>query len=452
MTIIKQKSVVTNLHARNLEKYINDKDALLRDGLNLSIDKDWFLQMTRVRKWAGHDKPARKGCKNTIMYHQVIAFLPEEADMNGGKMTPRACMAYAKEYAKTRYPNQQIAFALHKEFCKKDGTYRYACHLAINRTNLETQTRLDEGLYRHAMKERVKTIRKMDDKWGLHAVQEGEVNSVLHSRQVQGAAKSIVQDERKSYKENTREWALHYALVSESVEQFMERMKSVGFSAELRDGRVMVFDPDTAPRSRTKQREVLEWRKANPDGTKSRCRKETGIDHRTIAKWWDSGPLDVAPDAYRFDLSKMDARLTPKNLTRTFEQNRLANTIDTAFQREQERMQKLDEMRSLYRATLEANLQEYHRVALESKGTDFKDFPRFKYPHVPEALREDPETRHDIATANNSANRVLRRYASNVPEARRSGQYGAASTGVQPRNQEQVQAQSRNKNNQEKGS
>lgn len=49
--------------------------------------------MARTRKSFGHDKPARAGAKNTIMYHQVLAFLPEECSCNGGKMTTDACMS-----------------------------------------------------------------------------------------------------------------------------------------------------------------------------------------------------------------------------------------------------------------------------------------------------------------------------------------------------------------------
>lgn len=37
-----------------------------------------------------------------------------------------------------------------------------------------------------------------------------------------------------------------------------------------------------------KQALVQEWRKNNPDGTKYRCAKETGISKTTVMKWWDS--------------------------------------------------------------------------------------------------------------------------------------------------------------------
>ena len=40
--------------------------------------------------------------------------------------------------------------------------------------------------------------------------------------------------------------------------------------------------------SGTAQDKVLEWRKNNPDGTKYRCIKETGLDKKTVYKWWDT--------------------------------------------------------------------------------------------------------------------------------------------------------------------
>ena len=113
MTVIKQKAVSSSRHAKNVRKYINGKDALARGGWNLPYNKYWYAKMARTRKSFGHDKPARAGAKNTIMYHQVLAFLPEECSCNGGKMTPDACMAYAEQWLANHYPHQQVILALH---------------------------------------------------------------------------------------------------------------------------------------------------------------------------------------------------------------------------------------------------------------------------------------------------------------------------------------------------
>ena len=60
--------------------------------------------------------------------------------------------------------------------------------------------------------------------------------------------------------------------------------------------------------SGTAQSKVLEWRTANPAGTKYRCIKDTGLDKKTVYKWWDTSaelpqkrPQTVA-DLEEFDL------------------------------------------------------------------------------------------------------------------------------------------------------
>ena len=40
--------------------------------------------------------------------------------------------------------------------------------------------------------------------------------------------------------------------------------------------------------SGTAQKTVLEWRKNNPDGRKADCIRSTGLDKKTVYKWWDS--------------------------------------------------------------------------------------------------------------------------------------------------------------------
>ena len=143
MTVIKQKAVSSSRHAKNVRKYINGKDALARGGWNLPYKKYWYAKLARTRKSFGHDKPARAGAKNTIRYHQVLAFLPEECSCNGGKMTPDACLAYAEQWLAKHYPHQQVLLALHEE-SDKEGK-RFAVHMAINRSDLLTGKRLWEG-------------------------------------------------------------------------------------------------------------------------------------------------------------------------------------------------------------------------------------------------------------------------------------------------------------------
>lgn len=133
MTIVSQKAVASAKHARKLKDYIEGKDALLRDCINVFEPHRAFEEMAETRRAAGHDRPSRRGAANTVMLHQVLAFLPEEADMNGGPLSPEDCMRYAREYASRRgYDAHQVVLALHEERCEevyssiKKSTFRSA--------------------------------------------------------------------------------------------------------------------------------------------------------------------------------------------------------------------------------------------------------------------------------------------------------------------------------------
>ncbi len=73
-----------------------------------------------------------------------------------------------------RYPNQEVVTALHRERCRADATDRYAVHLGINRSDLETGRRLDEGPARKAAASRVKTVRALDERYGLRQLERGK--------------------------------------------------------------------------------------------------------------------------------------------------------------------------------------------------------------------------------------------------------------------------------------
>lgn len=206
MTIIRQWGI-TSATRGNMRKLMNgDERILLRDEQNipqLGFDfanwEKWDSYMEATRKMHGHDKPSRRvrdkdtgkmvPAKNTIMYHQSLSFLPDECDINGGKLTPEECMRYAKEYAGRYYPNQEIVFAVLKDSCEADGTSRYIAHLLINRSDLSNGKRLDEGNGKTAMGKRVKRIRQMDDAWGLKQVKKGKAVSKVHEKQPSKYAK-----------------------------------------------------------------------------------------------------------------------------------------------------------------------------------------------------------------------------------------------------------------------
>lgn len=244
MTIVSQKAVASAKHARKLKDYIEGKDALLRDCINVFEPHRAFEEMAETRRAAGHDRPSRRGAANTVMLHQVLAFLPEEADMNGGPLSPEDCMRYAREYASRRgYDAHQVVLALHEERCEEDGTSRYAVHLAINRTNLDTGKRLCEGRSAQAKRDRAATVRALDAEWGLRQVVEGAENSRIHKRQphragaegriLERAARRGRAPEEASYKYNLRKLCQGLARRSANLEEYRRLLEEWGVASEV---------------------------------------------------------------------------------------------------------------------------------------------------------------------------------------------------------------------------
>lgn len=244
MTIIKQKAVVSERHAENVRHYLNGKDAVMRDCWNMvSLDR-WYMQMAKVRKDFGHDKASRAGAKNTLMYHQVLAFLPEECSVNGGKMTPQLCMDFAMEYLGKRYPHQQVAIALHEE--SDESGKRFAVHMAINRSDLMTGKRLWEGTGKKGHHDRVATVREMDDEWGLQQVEEGKSNSLIRNRNPRDAERAIIEDDRYSYKNNIRRMVKAVLKLPSirSMDDFIARMGKYGVEVEVKGKSILAADID----------------------------------------------------------------------------------------------------------------------------------------------------------------------------------------------------------------
>ena len=206
MTAIKQTSVCSEKHLSRLKDYLSwDRDkALAHDTQNIISEERWFQEMADTRKAMGHDKPGKAGAKCTYMQHQILGFLPDECDLNGGKMTPEMCMRYARDYVAERYPNQEVVIVLHRERCRPDDTDRYAAHLGINRSDLETGRRLDEGPARKAAAARVKTVRTLDEKYGLRQLERGKANSRIHARQPGGEERDMARKGLAERSENAR--------------------------------------------------------------------------------------------------------------------------------------------------------------------------------------------------------------------------------------------------------
>lgn len=386
MSIIKQKAVISSRHAKNVRDYLNDDRALLHDSQNITNEKRWYREMDRTRDRAGHNIPARAGAKNTIMYHQVLAFLPDEADIYGGKMTPELCMKYAKEYAEKRYPNQQIVFALHKEQCKEDDTYRYAVHMAINRTNLETGKRLHEGTGQIAKRERARSVRELDVAWGLKQVEKDKPNSKIHTRQPRGAEKAIHMRGSYSYKRNLRQLVKFAREEAKNEEEFYQFLKEWGVLATLKSGKAYVTD----------------------------------LDHTK----------------YTFRMDRLDWSFRSVGLGEFFDQKTSARMMNTTEA----------EAKICYQKAAAKRYQAYKQEAEKAKGTSYDTFPRLKLPRPPVDLLKDPETQATILSYIRKADTLRLKLAHGAPV--KINQQKHASDPIQMARGKKTQQHNRTKRNQ----
>ena len=183
MTAIKQVTIRGTRHMRSLGRYFSfDREKALGHGtMNVSDEEGWAEEMSATRAAYGHDRASR-GTEPVLGYHQILGFLPDECDINGGKLTPEGCLAYAREYLERRYPAHEAVYVLHKEGCRRDGTERYAVHMFVNVTDLRSGRRFDEGNWRQARDARVAAVRELDREHGLRQLERGR-NSRTHARQ-----------------------------------------------------------------------------------------------------------------------------------------------------------------------------------------------------------------------------------------------------------------------------
>lgn len=404
MTIIKQGGVSSKSHQRNLRAYINDdKKVLLRDSQNMEECKDlkrWASYMERTRKTFGHDKAARrirdrktgelKEAKNTVLFHQIVAFLPDECDLNGGKLTPEDCMRYAKDYVGTYYPNQEVVFALHNEYCKEDKTHRYAVHIVINRSDLSTGKRLDEGRGKEAKVRRASRIRKMDKAWGLKQVERDERNSSVHKKQPSKVEKEIEGRGGESYKMNLRELCRLAADKAENIYEYREMLESWGVDTQFRKGRLYVTDTDNSK--------------------------------------------------YSFSLAKLDADLNANGLEEWFLQNveadieaKGAEIAEARAAVEAER-QRVTGIRDAYLEDMRKTYLDYRKKAHGLEGTALAAFPKLELKRPPKEVVDDPEVKRLWLAYRRGADELRVEMASEVPYARKPKKGGGTSgSGTQPR-------------------
>ena len=206
MTAAKQTSVTSRKHLAHLRDYLDwDRDkALAHDTQNIIDERRWFEEMDETRETFGHNKPGKAGSRCTYMQHQILAFNPDECSCNGGKMTPERCIEYARDYLRARYPDYEAVVVIHLERCRGDGTSRLAAHIGLNRSNLSDGRRLDEGPARKAAAARVKTVRELDERYGLRQLERGRANSKAHARQPSAAERDMARKGQAERSENAR--------------------------------------------------------------------------------------------------------------------------------------------------------------------------------------------------------------------------------------------------------
>ena len=211
-------------------------------------------------------------------------------------------MKYAKEYAQRRYSEYQIAFALHKEYCKEDKTERYAVHMAINRTNLKTGKRLAEGRGEIAKIDRARTIRELDDEWDLQQVEKDKPNSKIHSRQARGAEKEITERGEKSYKRNLRRWCDRLADRSSSLPEFCSLLEAAGYKVTTTNNKVFVVDLD---HETNKQGQNIVFNLSKLDGRFSKKSLESSFAEKGTIKAVKQGLQQIQQSGLRLEAVKL---------------------------------------------------------------------------------------------------------------------------------------------------
>lgn len=292
-------------------------------------------------------------------------------------------MRYARDYVGTYYPNQEVVFALHNEYCKEDKTHRYAVHIVINRSDLSTGKRLDEGRGKEAKVRRASRIRKMDKAWGLKQVERDERNSSVHKKQPSKVEKEIEGRGGKSYKMNLRELCRIAAERSQDIYEYREMLEGWGVDTQFRKGRLYVTDTDNSK--------------------------------------------------YSFSLAKLDADLNQNGLNRTFRANVVADIREKGRQAHEERMaveaerQRVIGIRDAYLEEMRKTYLDYRKKAHGLEGTALAAFPKLELKRPPKEVVDDPEVKRLWLAYRRGADELRVEMASEVPYARKPKKGGGTS-------------------------
>lgn len=284
-------------------------------------------------------------------------------------------MRYAKEYVATYYPHQEVVMALHNEYCRADKTHRYAVHIVINRSDLETGKRLDEGRGQAAKVKRAKHVRKMDGEWGLKQVERDEANSAVHKKQPSKVEREIEGRGGESYKYNLRELCRLAAEQAQTIYEYRELLEGWGVDTQFRNGRMYVTDRDNA--------------------------------------------------RYSFSVKRLDAALSNEGLEKAFRANIAAaihekgKQVIEARQAAQAERERIQGLKDSYLTEIRETYLSYRKKANSMRGTELSKFPKLKLSRPPQEVANDPDVQKTILAYWRGADELRVRLASKVPYARK---------------------------------
>ena len=302
-------------------------------------------------------------------------------------------------------PVQYIVLMLGTNDCKADKTHRYAVHIVINRTDLSTGKRLDEGRGKSAKVKRASRIRDLDHEWGLKQVVEGERNSSVHKKQPSRIEKELAARGIDSYKTNLRELCRIAAGEAENIYDYRELLESWGVDTEFKRGRMYVTDTDN--------------------------------------------------NRYAFSVAKLDADLGTKGLEAAFTAN-VAKSIHAegsaavAEKRDIEQQKAVvTETKEKYLAQIRSVYRKYRKEIRGMEGMEIVDIPKLKLPRPDSDIADDSEVKRLILACWRGADELRAEVSSTViPKGKKNG--GNARSGGSQRAQ-QAPTQERPEPNKENG-
>ena len=133
---------------------------------------------------------------------------------------------------------------------------------------------------------------------------------------------------------------------------------------------------------------------------------------------------DTDNSRYSFSVKRLDSDLDQKGLDKAFLANMTASVRAKgkeviaerdAAERHREHVQ---EVKKAYLSRIREAYIGYRRKARSMKGTDLKEFPKFKVERPPEEVANDPEVKRTILAYWRGADELRTEMATNVPYVR----------------------------------